>query len=273
MPEWVGTFYREKSKPESFLSQYASVYNSVEGNTTFYNIPSIETVHQWDEKTPDGFKFCFKFPKEITHIQRLHHVEHETERFLHRLEPLRTKLGPFMIQLPESFTPQELDKLEYFLSILPKNLSYGVEVRHPDFFNHGKEEHALDNLLESYSAERIIFDTRKLFATNSEEESIRKAKQKKPRVPVRLKVQGSRPMVRYVGTNDILNNEAYLKEWGIVVADWIREGRHPYIFIHTPDQISQPVISTHFHKILSELIDLDPLPEWPGRREQQLGLF
>lgn len=273
MPEWVGTFYKEKSKPDSFLAQYASVFNTVEGNSTFYNTPSPEIVQQWDEKTPDGFKFCFKFPKEITHLNRLHDVERQAEQFLQRLEPLRKKLGPFMIQLPESFTPKEFPKLEQFISFLPKTLSYGVEVRHPDFFNHGNEEHELDNLLESYSVERIIFDTRKLFATESGEESIRKAKQKKPNVPVRLDFQGARPMVRYVGTNDIINNEAYLKEWAIVAADWIREGKHPYIFIHTPDQVSQPVVSAHFHALLSEFVHMEPLPVWPGKREQQLKLF
>ena len=269
----MGTFYREQSKPESFLRQYASVFNTVEGNTTFYNTPSVEIVQQWEQRTPAGFKFCFKFPKEITHLKRLHNVEEEVQRFLHRLEPLRHKLGPFMVQLPESFSPKELGKLEALLSNLPKTLSYGVEVRHPDFFNHGNEEHALTSLLESFSVERIIFDTRKLFATKNEDKSIREAQKKKPKVPVRLRVAGSRPMIRFVGTNDILNNEAYLKEWAIVVADWIREGRHPYIFIHTPNQVSQPIIATHFHKLLGELIPIEPLAVWPGKREQQLGLF
>ena len=86
-------------------------------------------------------------------------------------------------------------------------------------------------------------------------------------------VQPADALRRYVGTNDIINNEVYLKEWAIVAADWIREGKHPYIFIHTPDQVSQPVVSAHFHALLSEFVDLEPLPIWPGKREQQLKLF
>lgn len=225
------------------------------------------------EKTPDGFKFCFKFPKVITHIKRLNNVEEEVTQFLELFEEFRAKLGPFMIQFPEAFSPLELPKLEKLLSILPKTLGYSVEVRHLDFFDKGKHEHSLTTLLSSYGIERTIFDTRKLHTTKSSIPSITEAKGKKPKVPVRFKALSSRPMVRFVGVNDILNNEAYLKEWAIVVADWINEGFHPYVFIHSPDKISQPKLCTHFHKLLGELIDIDPLPEWPINREAQLGLF
>lgn len=273
LSEWVGIFFKEKSKSESFLAQYASVFNSVEGNTTFYSAPDETTIRKWGEKVPVGFKFCFKFPKYITHIKRLHNVEEEALDFLGIFDPIRDKCGPFMIQFPETFAPDELNKLEEMLSILPKTMSYAVEVRHPDFFDHGRHEHALNTLLESYSVDRVIFDTRKLHATRSGDPTIRAAQEKKPKVPVRFEVLGSRPVVRYVGTNDVLNNEAYLKEWAIIVADWIKEGLHPYVFIHSPDKISQPKLCTHFHKLLGELMPLKPLAEWPVNREKQLGLF
>lgn len=178
-----------------------------------------------------------------------------------------------MIQFSDAFSPSELPKLERLLFRLPKTLSYGVEVRHLDFFDRGRNEQNLNTILESYGVERIIFDTRKLHATKSSIASIIEAKRKKPKVPVRFEAFSSRPIVRFVGVNDILNNEAYLKEWAIVVADWINEGLHPYVFIHSPDSISQPKLCTHFHKLLSELINVSPLPEWPVNRDAQLGLF
>ncbi|GAB5410478.1 MAG: DUF72 domain-containing protein [Balneolaceae bacterium] len=230
-------------------------------------------MKQWADKTPNDFKFCFKFPKVITHIKRLNNVKDDVQRFLEVFENYREKLGPFMIQFPEVFSPEELPKLEKMLSVLPKTMSYSVEVRHSDFFDKGKYEHTLNTMLSSYGIERTIFDTRKLHSTKSSIHSILEAKRKKPKVPVRFKALSSRPMVRFVGVNDILNNEAYLKEWAIVVADWINEGLHPYVFIHSPDKISQPKLCTHFHKLLGELIDIAPLPEWPVNRESQLGLF
>jgi uncharacterized protein YecE (DUF72 family) len=106
------------------------------------------------------------------------------------------------------------------------------------------------------------------------ESSIAEAQKKKPKVPVRFETTGSRPVLRYVGSNDTLNNEPYLKEWAIIVAEWIGEGLHPYVFIHTPDQVSQPEVCRFFHELLSTLIDLPPLYEAPAKKQDhQLGLF
>lgn len=273
LPEWVGSFYKERAKPAEYLSQYASVFNTVEGNTTFYSVPAKENIRQWMDRTPEGFKFCFKFPRLVTHIKQLRAVEQEVAQFLSLFEDYRDKLGPFMIQFSDAFSYSELPRLERLLSFLPKIYNYAIEVRHPDFFDQGKQEQTLNALLESYGAERVIFDTRKLHSTNSSILSIQEAKRKKPKVPVRFTALSPRPFIRFVGVNDILNNEAYLKEWAIIVADWIREGKHPYIFIHAPDVVSQPKLCTHFHKLLTQLIDIPPLPEWPIHREQQLGLF
>ena len=272
-PQWVDSFYKKGSKAETFLSQYSSVFKTVEGNTTFYNTPSVATISKWNEQTASNFKFCFKFPRHITHVKRLIQIDRDVGLFLSRFESIRSKLGPFMIQLPESFSPNEMSKLESLFSYLPKTFNYGVEVRHQAFFNHGKEERVLESLLHSYGIERIVFDTRKLHSIQSDDVTIKDAQRKKPKIPVRFNLNGVRPMVRYVGSNDIMNNRPYLKEWAIIVANWIRSGKYPYMFIHTPDVVSQPVIAAYFHKLLGEFIELAPLPEWPANRDQQLGLF
>lgn len=274
LKEWVGNFFTDDAKQGDFLKQYATVFNAVEGNTTFYNIPSEQTVRRWKKATPDGFKFCFKFHRSITHEKRLNEVEDEVMRFLETFDPMTDRLGPFHIQLPAQFSPSEFDKLEALISILPSTYRYAVEVRHPDFFNHGREEHRLNRLLKSYSIDRVIFDTRKLHAMKSNEQSVQQAQKKKPEVPVRFDNTSSRPFVRFVGSNDPVANEPYLKEWAIVVADWIREGLHPYIFTHSPDKVSQPSIARKFHQLLSELIEMEPMPKWPNERQnEQMNLF
>lgn len=179
-----------------------------------------------------------------------------------------------MIQFPDSFSPSELYRLEEVFSVLPKAFSYSVEMRHKDFFDHGKHERNLVSLLKSYEVDRVVFDTRKLHSINTTESSVVEAQKKKPRVPVRFETTGSRPVLRFVGSNDKLNNEPYLKEWAIIVAEWISEGLHPYVFIHSPDRISQAELCRYFHELLSDLMDVPPLAAWPSdKQDTQLGLF
>jgi len=274
LKDWVGNFYRDDAKQADFLKQYSSVFNAVEGNTTFYNIPNKQTVQKWKHATPDGFKFCFKFHRSITHQKRLHDVEDDIMHFLETFDPIAERLGPFHLQLPPKFSPSDFARLEAVLSMLPSAYRYAVEVRHPDFFDHGKQEHRLNRLLKSYNVDRVIFDTRKLHAMKSSEQSVLEAKKKKPEVPVRFDNTAARPFVRFVGSNDPVANEPYLKEWAIVVADWIKEGLHPYVFTHSPDKVSQPPIARKFHQLLSDLIEMDPMPAWPKERQnEQMNLF
>lgn len=274
LKEWVGNFFTDGASQSDYLRQYASVFNTVEGNTTFYHMPEISTVKKWGEQTPDGFKFCFKFHRSITHQKQLSGTKDDIMRFLDRFAPMYQRLGPFMIQLPPGFSPGHIDRLEAMLAMLPGEYSYAVEVRHPDFFDHGSHEHRLNRLLQSYNVDRVIFDTRKLHAMKSQDPSIREAQQKKPSAPVRFETTGSRPFIRFVGANDPINNEAYLKEWAIIIADWIKDGLHPYMFTHAPDKAKQPPIARSFHQMLAELIDINPMPAWPiEKQNEQLDLF
>lgn len=272
--EWVGTFFTNEAKQEGYLPQYASVFNSVEGNTSFYHVPKSKTVKKWKKQTPDGFKFCFKFHRSITHDKQLQGAGDDILQFLEVFDPIADRLGPFHIQLPPDFSPQKFQRLEETLVALPSVYSYAVEVRHPGFYDHGREENRLTRLLRSLNINCAVFDTRKLHSITAGDASIREAQRKKPKLPVRFSTTGSRPFIRFVGANDPLNNEPYLKEWAIVVADWIKEGLHPYIFTHSPDMVSQAAIGRRFHHILSELIDMNPMPPWPiERMDKQLDLF
>ncbi|MCB1809466.1 MAG: DUF72 domain-containing protein, partial [Candidatus Competibacteraceae bacterium] len=86
-PAWVGGLFKRGARPQEFLTQYAEVFSTVEGNTTFYALPRAETVLRWREATPDHFRFCCKFPRTISHDASLRHVNRETVDFLDRLSP------------------------------------------------------------------------------------------------------------------------------------------------------------------------------------------
>ena len=106
---WRGNLYRRNAQPAEYLEQYASVFNAVEGNTTFYSLPPADAVERWGESVPSSFRFCFKLPREITHDRGLRDAGGEAILFLRRMEPLGERLGPFMIQLPASLGPRRIN--------------------------------------------------------------------------------------------------------------------------------------------------------------------
>ncbi len=272
---WIGELFTASARPKDFLGQYASVFNTVEGNTTFYGLPSEATVARWRAETPEGFRFCFKFPRAISHDRRLQDAEAETGRFLDTLAPLKDRLGHAFLQLPPSFGPSELPALEHYLAALPEGFSCAVEVRHPGFF--GKAETDLNTLLTGRSADRVIFDTRGLHTATTDDPDGLAAQRKKPRVPVRFTATGTHPFIRFVGHPEVDENLPLLAEWAPVVAQWIGEGRTPYIFMHAPDDFYAPRLARHFHRLLSEQTDAGDPPTWPAEadepNQEQLELF
>lgn len=82
--------------------------------------------------TPAGFRFTCKLPRQITHASKLQNCSAELNLFLRSIEPLGTKLGVILIQLPPYFTPKDGKlALRSFLSQLPKDFRFAIEFRHP----------------------------------------------------------------------------------------------------------------------------------------------
>lgn len=276
---WVGKFFTTDARRDDFLPQYASVFGTAEGNATFYGLPSEETVRKWCEEAPADFRFAFKFPRVITHERRLAGAAEETREFFARVAPLGERLGPFFLQVHQSFGAKELPVLAAYLDALPKEFAYAVEVRATEFFAPGAAEAPLNDLLAARGVDRVCFDTRALFATLADDEATRDAQRKKPRVPVRFLATGPRPFVRFVGDPNVPMNRGVLTEWAGHVARWIAEGRTPYFFTHHPDDAHAPALARLFQEILHEKCPAVPPPApWPIEIErattpQQLDLF
>ncbi len=278
--QWVGELFAADAKPADFLRQYSSVFNTVEGNTTFYALPKPATVRKWRDATPPHFRFCFKFPKTISHQLRLQDAEQATLKFLNRLAPLSEKLGPFFLQLPPSFGFDELPALENFLRSLPREFNYAVEARHPDFFNEMVMEEKFDDLLRSLGIGRVIFDTRGLHAAEVPDDDYftRDAKRRKPKMPVRFEATNEFPFIRFVGHTIIENNELHLLQWASAVVKWLAERKKPFIFMHAPDDFYAPHLARYFHALVCKISkDAGQLPVWPSEHErtsvEQLKLF
>ena len=273
---WVGNLYRSGTRQSEYLSEYAKVFNSVEGNTTFYQVPSADSVERWREATPAGFEFCLKLPSVITHAHRLHSVGALLTEFFARVEPLGDRLGPFMVQLPAGFTPAELDLLLGFLRSLPSAFRYAVEVRHVSFFDNGSIRRRLDEGLHEAGVERVIMDTRALRSGDPNHPDVRNALHDKPDVPVREVALTHFPVVRFIGHPDSDVNSPWLDRWAERVSSWLSEGKHPYFFIHCANNLYAPRFAKAFHERLFRAVGervgtLAPIAAVQDQR--QLGLF
>jgi uncharacterized protein YecE (DUF72 family) len=132
---WQGPFYPSDMKNSHWLEFYSKVFDYVEIDSTFYNIPSILTVKKWLKKTQDNFRFTAKFPKVITHDKRLKNVNNELELFFKAISPLYEKTLALLIQLPPSMEIMEgLQRLRELVHILDNRFRYAVEVRHHSWF-------------------------------------------------------------------------------------------------------------------------------------------
>jgi len=114
------------------LEEYAKVFDTVEVNMCFYRLPFEGLIKSWRARTPDGFLFCPKMSRKITHVKRLTAVENELARFLTRMRAFGEKLGPVLIQLPSGMKREPVH-LENFLSLLPQDLRFAIEFRNRDW--------------------------------------------------------------------------------------------------------------------------------------------
>ncbi len=259
---WQGRFLPHPLSPRDRLRAYATWCNAVEGNTTFYATPAPGTVKSWAEQTTPDFRFVLKLPKPITHERRLADVQDPLRAFLTAIEPLEERAHALWIQLPPSFSPADLGALTGFLRCLPQEYRYAVEVRHRAFFQDPRSEQQLERALGDAGAEWVTFDTTILFESPPVTGAEREAWAKKPRLPRRSRALTSHPVVRYIGRDDAARTVAGWQHWLDVVTGWLREGRSPTVFIHTPDNVDALELARRFHDDVRALVpEVEPLPE------------
>lgn len=275
---WQQSFFGSGTKPAERLEKYAKVFHTVEGNTTFYATPNLTTVNNWKAATHDDFRFTFKLPKAITHQQMLQGCQAQLKEFMQVMAPLHERVGQWTIQLPATFGPQQLDALKQFCTLFPPNFPIGIEVRHPEFFEKGEAEKALNHWLIENGYDRIIMDSRPVFSesitpAHPHYESLLDAQQKKPRVPVHAISTSNNPMIRFIGHPVEELNDDFFAPWLKKLPQWIAEGKQPYLFIHTSDNLIAPELALKLYQQLQQhcsLPDLTPFPADDGNTQIQM---
>jgi uncharacterized protein YecE (DUF72 family) len=132
--DWRGRVYPQGLPQRRWLEHYATLFDTVEVNSTFYRLARPKAVAAWLEAVPPGFVFAVKASQYLTHMKRLRGIEPGIERFYAGIAPLAAsdKLGPVLWQLPER-ERRDVPRLAAALDLLPPG-RHCFEFRHETWF-------------------------------------------------------------------------------------------------------------------------------------------
>ncbi len=149
--------FPEQYQTASRLTYYASLFNSIEINSSFYKIPQERTVSRWACEVPDGFRFTFKLFREITHCEDLKFEEDAIAGFMRNLTGASIKKGCILMQFPPSLTSSFIEQLGLLLHLVKRHNRAGwklaVEFRNKSWYSPQVVE-----LLASFNTTTVIHD-------------------------------------------------------------------------------------------------------------------
>lgn len=210
------TQYPAEFKDKSQLQYYASQFNSIEINSSFYKLPKTATVKNWAESVPKDFRFTLKVPKSITHSPELDAAPHQLTEFMQVISQVGDKKGCLLAQFPPSLT---IEKIEPFTQLLKQfnqeiklsSWKLAVEFRHSSWY-----DPSVYQLLKTYNASLVLHDMKNSTTqwSNVYDEIIY------------VRLHGPEP--RYRGNY----SDESLKQIAEAVINWINEGKTVYTYFN-----------------------------------------
>ena len=263
---WQGRYFRAG---QPALTEYARVFNAVEGNTTFYRVPEAAQVTQWSRAVEGtAFRFCWKLPRAVTHQARpdLPMLDY----FLERIQPLGRHNGPLLVQFSERTGPRDLDAVRRILERLPTAQRHVMEVRHPAFFS---QPELLSGLLNEFELGRVCMDTRPLYQGDLSHPEVQQARHEKPQVPVLPSLGNGLEFIRLVLHPDLTSNPPWIEAAAQRAATALQAGEQLFVMIHCPNNLHCPGLAMAFHKALGQQVGDSHWPELPPWPVPQQALF
>ena len=136
--DWRGVVYPEGLPQRKWFEHYATQFDTVEINNTFYRLPPVSTVEQWAKQAPPDFAYAVKLGGFGSHRMKLRDAASWLPNHLDRVCRLGAHLGPTLVQLPPRWK-RNAERLDEFLTVAPADLRWAVELResswlHDDVF-------------------------------------------------------------------------------------------------------------------------------------------
>ncbi len=231
-------FYPKGTKDE--LAYYATQFNAIELNATFYRQFPSSQLTEWAKKVPQGFRFYPAVVQTLSNATGLKKMGALVDDHVHSVRHLGDGLGAAFLQMPENFSPANGALLEPFLRYWPKNLPLALEFRHTDWYNNDVVAEQLCELLEKYRVMNIITDTAG----------------RRDLLHMRLTTPSA--FVRYVGANDPESDRKRLDEWVVRLKSWVEMGLEEIdFFVHQNHELESPLLAAEFIRKVNKALGTD----------------
>jgi len=210
--------YPENAKPGDYLYYYSKEFNCVELNPTYHDKVEREKLLIWKSKVNGAFKFCPKFPKTISHDNRLNNVQELTEEFINLVRVFEENLGICFLQLPPNFHHSNLYLIDELLTFIDNRIKVNIEFRtdwlsRPDILRDGLE------VLKKHKAGIVIEDDAETIPYLNN-----------------IKITNSSAFIRFEVTCLHIDYER-INDWINMIKLWQDKGiKEVYFMIHFPDK-------------------------------------
>lgn len=214
---WRGPFYPCRLNSAELLTYYAAHFDCVEVNSSFYRLPTQDTVAQWLSQVPPRFSFSLKASRYITHMKKLKDAAEPLSAFVRIADLFGDQLGTVLFQLPPRWKVNT-ERLAMFLALLPGDRHFAFEFRDPSWHTQ-----AVAQLLREHGVAFCQFDLNGFTSA-----------------PI---VTGDRVYVRLHGPEHAYSGsytKAMLQAWADRLQAWQVQGRDVLVFFDN-DQGGQAV--------------------------------
>jgi uncharacterized protein YecE (DUF72 family) len=131
--DWQERFYPADVKGADRLQYYATRFDTVEVNASFYRTPTQTMIKAWNRRLGEDFHLVLKGNRRVTHRKKLKDHQDALDFFMQRSMQL-DRLEVILWQLPPSLH-KDVKRLDTFLDALPGDVRYAVEFRHPSWWD------------------------------------------------------------------------------------------------------------------------------------------
>jgi uncharacterized protein YecE (DUF72 family) len=229
-----GSLYPHNAKKNEYLNFYQQSFQSIEFNSSFYSLPSMDQIDQWRNMISPEFKFCPKFPKLISQSIQIDEMIPYFKRVINEFKYFGPHLGLSFLQLGQHLGPSILKRLLRLLKEVPGDFSLSLELRNDEWVN-SNELIELQNFLKQKDISLVMTDTggrRDLLTTA---------------------FLSSKMMIRFLGNSLHPTDYARIKEWSDIIKSWqYSQVEEVYFFFHQASEEQGIPLAQKMLELLSE---------------------